>query len=335
MKWPGIMLSSLHYRDLLTLRQEVDTSKKVVSLPPHSQQAMGAAAMERVAGCHEVAQLRLPVTYHSLTVPARLLTDLSDSPLAIGLYSLVARLFLIEHTPIPLSTGDVQRYDPALSRSAIVRAFNRLVRGGWIIEETKPGCKTIYTPAWGFVSGSPRAWQIGATLLDRPRRTQVVLLNKRLLDTCIGKLVPHDTNPATIERYLTHPLLSVSDLGIYLLLDNGGQPQTTLRLQSLGLVRDNRTAPLASDGYLLALASQRALLDTAQPTELTKKGLLKLGCLPADEVKDVIVHEQPLFFVSPGMFGSMTADMDSNMTGSTSQKGSQRFVLGKSTNAAY
>src|SRR6187397_739873 len=55
-------------------------------------------------------------------VPQRLITDLHDNPLAIGVYSLIARLYLVAQTPIPLSVPDVVRYDPTLSRGAVLRA---------------------------------------------------------------------------------------------------------------------------------------------------------------------------------------------------------------------
>src|SRR5947208_3460401 len=79
----------------------------------------------------------------------RLLADLRDTPLAIGLYSLLARLYLVHQAPIPLSAADIQRYDPTLCRGAIVRALARLTQGGWLLEEARAGYKTCYTPTWG------------------------------------------------------------------------------------------------------------------------------------------------------------------------------------------
>ena len=42
-------------------------------------------------------------------LPQRLITDLQANPAAIGVYALLARLFLIYHAPIPLSAADLQR----------------------------------------------------------------------------------------------------------------------------------------------------------------------------------------------------------------------------------
>src|SRR5689334_6797671 len=84
-----------------------------------------------------------PAEYVAL--PQRLLTDLHDTPLALGLYALVGRLYLVHQAPIALSVPDVLRFDPSLSRGAVLRAFARLVRGGWLIEHAQPGHKTRYT----------------------------------------------------------------------------------------------------------------------------------------------------------------------------------------------
>src|SRR5215207_7983268 len=102
-------------------------------------------------------------------IPQRLITDLHDTPLAIGVYGLVARLYLVAQTPIPLSVPDVLRYDPTLSRGAILRALARLIAGGYLIEAAQPGLKTRYTPAWGRIGGAPLAWNMKQSCLGRPR----------------------------------------------------------------------------------------------------------------------------------------------------------------------
>ena len=40
-------------------------------------------------------------------VPRRMLSDLRDNAVAIGLYLLVARLYLVTHAPVPLGRTDV------------------------------------------------------------------------------------------------------------------------------------------------------------------------------------------------------------------------------------
>jgi len=139
-----------------------------------------------------------PATY--VLLPLRLISTLRDNPRAIGLYSLIARLYLITHVPVPLSTPDVVRYDPTLSRGAVLRAFERLVRDGWLIETRHSGRKTHYTPTWGRISTTPRPWRIDAPLLDRPRHVGALRLDRRLLDLCMGKLTPDPDRSALITR---------------------------------------------------------------------------------------------------------------------------------------
>src|SRR5690242_101273 len=92
-------------------------------------------------------------------VPRRMLSDLRDNPLAIGLYILIGRLFLITHAPIPLGRADVLAFDPSLKAGAVKRAFDRLVAGGWLVGTTMPASiKRHYTPSWGLVCGVMRPW---------------------------------------------------------------------------------------------------------------------------------------------------------------------------------
>jgi hypothetical protein len=65
-----------------------------------------------------------------LSIPRRLIIELRDNPLAIALYAFVARLSLIVQAPIPLSRGDVGKYDPSTKQGAIKRAFDRLIAAG-------------------------------------------------------------------------------------------------------------------------------------------------------------------------------------------------------------
>src|SRR6266545_2775267 len=105
---------------------------------------------------------QLPKAY--LTIPTRLLADLHDTPLAIGLYALIGRLYLVHQAPVPLSRADVLRYDPTLKAGAVKRAFDRLVAGGWLVEAIPEGRKKQrYTPTWGRVQGSPLPSVAGGT----------------------------------------------------------------------------------------------------------------------------------------------------------------------------
>src|SRR5438874_2553141 len=128
------------------------------------------------------------LTENYLPIPVKLLEHLRDTPLALGLYCLTARLFLIAQTPVPLSRTDLQSYDPTIKAGAAKRALDRLTSEGWLIET--PGHKSSYLPSWGRSrEGVDRPWQINADYLGCPRHVFTVRLDRRILDTYIGKLI--------------------------------------------------------------------------------------------------------------------------------------------------
>src|SRR5215470_5953773 len=136
-----------------------------------------------------------------LFLPHRLIADLRANPAAIGVYALIARLFLIYQEPIPLSAADLQRYDPTLSYGAARGALQRLTALRWLSDQ--PGHKNCYTPTWGASKGVARPWEINAPTLGRPAHVTTMRLDRRLLDVGLGKLVPHHIYPAqTRDRYL-------------------------------------------------------------------------------------------------------------------------------------
>lgn len=247
-------------------------------------------------------------------IPQRLITDLHDTPLAIGLYALVGRLFFVAQAPVPLSVPDVMRYDPTLSRGALIRAFHRLISAGWLIEVRQRGHKTRYTPTWGCVKDAPLIWQMAQPCLGRPRHVHRLMLDRALLDVCMGKLTPHPVLAAPITRYVTTPALALTDIGCYA-LTLAGLPRETPALSWLGLVRHAQSCPLPADPQLLALISQRPLaLDGAATSDLalTAAGTRKLGMAPAPAASEQ-GRAQPLFFVPPDMIGSMIRPMIGSM----------------------
>ena len=252
-------------------------------------------------------------------VPQRLITDVHDNPLAISLYALLGRLYFVVQEPIPLSVPDVLRYDPTLSRGAVIRALKRLVDGGWLLATTRRGHKTRYAPTWGRIKGISQPWHIGQPCMGRPRHVDRLPLDRSLLDICMGKITPHPTETAPITRYITTPALSLADIGCYA-LTLAGLPHETPALRWLGLVRDGQARPLPSDARLLAIISQRPLtLDESEElrdTELTASGTRKLGMVSMPAQNDESGRAQPLFFVPPGMIGSMIRPMIGSMIGS-------------------
>lgn len=239
------------------------------------------------------------VTQHYVFLPQRLLADLQTNPVAIGVYALIARLFLIYQEPIPLSAADLQRYDPALRYGAARGALQRLTALGWLHD--RQGHKNQYLPTWGTVKGATVVWHMGAPTLGRPAHVRTLRLDRHLLDVGLGKCVPHPTYPArTTERYLEQPIFSLRDVGAYALVQHGHVQAATYALLRYGLVRDGQPQPLPPVADLIALASQQTLAgDGAAPTE---QGRRVLGLEP--EHTPAAATSQPLFFVDQAVIPS-------------------------------
>ncbi len=230
-------------------------------------------------------------------LPQRLIADLQANPAAIGVYALIARLFLIYQEPIPLSAADLQRYDPTLSYGAARGALQRLVALRWLTDQS--GHKNCYTPTWGVIKGTASPWRMDAPTLGRPAHVVTLRLDRRLLDVGLGKLIPHPTYPAqTKDRYLEQPILSLRDVGAYAQVLNGQGMAATPALWRYGLIRDGLAQSLPAAAELIALASQRTLDgDGAAPTE---QGLRTLG-LDLSSAPPAPPPSQPLFFVDPAL----------------------------------
>jgi hypothetical protein len=207
-------------------------------------------------------------------LPRRMLSDLRDNGLAIGLYLLVARLYLVSHAPIPLSRADVLAFDPSLKTGAIKRAFDRLIAVGWLIVSSEASSpKHHYTPSWGMVGNAARPWSLQEPALGRPRHLETVRVNRDLLDVGLGRLDPHPRHTAEIARYLVAPALSLADLGSYALV-LAGLGRATPALTALGLVED---------GQIIAVPPAPALLrqlDERSGIKLSEQGRRKLEGAP-------------------------------------------------------
>src|SRR5581483_9910728 len=229
-------------------------------------------------------------------IPQRLIADLQANPAAIGVYALIARLFLIYQEPIPLSAADLQRYDPSLSYGAARGALQRLTALRWLIDQS--GHKNRYTPTWGIIKGTASPWRMDAPTLGRPAHVVTLRLDRRLLDVGLGKFIPHPTYPAqTCDRYLEQPILSLRDVGTYAQVLNGHALAATPALWRYGLIYNGLPQPLPGAAELIALASQRTLEgDGAAPTAHGHRALgLELPSTPPAPLG------QPLFFVDHGL----------------------------------
>lgn len=263
---------------------------------------------------HPAAAVSPPGTpvFVYVQIPVPCLYELYDTPLAIGLYALIARRFAITGAPVPLSASDVQRYDPTLKYGAVVRALTRLVARGWVQETTHPGMKSCYVPTWGRIKGTSRPWQMDTPRLNRPRHIHTRRLDVRLLDTYMGRLVPHATRKAVITRYLTRPLLRLRDIGTYALalVDI---PGTTAPLQHYQLLRGGQAQPLPTDATILAQASQQTLEHPDGPA-LTAAGLRKLR--GTGTTSPAPAPDAPfLFFVPRELIGDLVGSLTGTLVG--------------------
>lgn len=240
-----------------------------------------------------------PTSAHAdyyVPLPQRLLDDLRDSPLAIGAYALVARLFRATKAPVPLSPADLRTLDTSLSHGAATRALQRLVAASYLIALRRPGHKSAYIPSWGRVAGECRRWDLAAPCLGRPRHLREVRLPQRLLDTCLGRLDPHPLHAARVTRYTTAALIGLVDVGAYGLA-LAGLPAASTALAALGLLSDGSApAALPDDASILALTSQRRLWDAGSPLALSEAGWARTAFGRAAAPAQTPAG-QPLFFV--------------------------------------
>ena len=249
----------------------------------------------------------LPADEPYLLLPEPLALDLRDLPLAVGIYLLVGRTFLVHQGPIPLSATDIDAYDGSgdLLRGAILRALTRLRKGGYLLRQSEQerGLKATYLPGWGRVGGEAHPWSFEAACLDRPRSVRAVRIPRVLIDVCLGRITPHQRHAALIDRYVTRPPVSLRDLGAYG-LSWAGIPTQTPALTRLGLLSPTGPLPPPAWEQLLARISQQPLFDAdPEAPTLSLRGLQRAGfhVTPATPAPD----SPPLFFVPTDMIGDM------------------------------
>lgn len=233
-------------------------------------------------------------------VPQRLLDQLYDNPLAVALYTLIVRRWLTAPDPhgVALSEADVLRYDPALCRGAIHRAFGRLLADGWLLAPQRGrGRKIRYVPAWGRIKGQTRAWT--STSKDFGRRgVRTVRVDRALLDTYLGRLITHPKAPAQVERWLETPALSLRDVGTYVVQLRRHTPAAPA-LEEAGLTHQAEALPVP------------ALALTLVQTPLSDSGLRKLSRITLQNKvisKSTITIGGP-FFWQLGLIGQLIGQL--------------------------
>ena len=258
-----------------------------------------------------------PTTHHFVRVPTTLLpTD----PRIRGIWALVARLFILERGPVPLSAADLSAYDPSLSYGAASRLLGRLVRDGWLIPHTRRGQKTCYTPSWG----NRRPMNLTAAHHHKPRRLATIPLSAQLLDVFLGKLTPRMDAPATIARYTSLPLLTLADVGVYVQALTG-VPATTDALEQYGLIQHQQVCNFPTIPTTLARVTQQTLEQKAT-IHLTQAGAQRLG-LPRQTPPPPrpAAGPQPLFFAERDLIGGLIDHLigsreDNNIPSSPSRR---------------
>lgn len=240
--------------------------------------------MNTISPCPPLAH-RNPVSrrldYYYVPLPLPLLSALRDTPLAIGVYATIARVFRATKAPVPLSPADLRAYDPTISESRAKRALNRLTELGYLAVVPSGGRRNAYHPTWGVIKGASRFWDLASGSLGRPPHILSERLPQDLLDHYLGRLEPHALRGAHVTRYITAPLLGLADVGAYALI-SAGYKASRPALEELGLVVDGQPRQLPKLEELLALASQRRLFDAGSPIALTSAGWSRLGLAPAE-----------------------------------------------------
>lgn len=230
-------------------------------------------------------------------ISKRMLSDMRDNNVAVGVYALVGRLWRISHQPVPLSAQDIALFDPSITYGAARRALSSLTGRGWLLADATQR-KMQYTPTWGRSrrGDAPQPWDETAKGFGCPRSTVCVRLDDALLDVYIGRLEPHELHTAEVERYWSEPYIGLRDVAVYV---KGLQGTATSDppLEALGLMRNGQSVPLpARTSDVLALLSQRALWTENAPTP-SKAGLVRFG-LMRDTAPAPADTSQPLFFVA-------------------------------------
>ena len=219
-----------------------------------------------------------------MLIPDRLIETHIRDPLAVGVYVAVARLALIRKGPVPLSASELAIWmgsETEVDRVALMRRIIKLERGGWLLVSRETAYKHTLLPTWGEDrSGLSRPWDFAQAATGRPEHLRGRRVPLQLLDTTLGQLKPQlGRAPAIINRYLTHPLLDLADIGTFTIRLRTLVPPTA-RLMHLGLTTE--TLPpqrallkLAADGVLTTLIG-----DIPTRVSLTAWGYDHLGIMP-------------------------------------------------------
>jgi hypothetical protein len=251
-------------------------------------------------------------------VPDPLIITFADDPLAVGVYAAIARLVAVAKAAVPLAARDLVAWmgsDRDSDRAAVMRRIVKLEQAGWLMVDRQSQHKHHLLPTWGRNrSGWPQPWQLDAADVGRPAHLRGRRVSVGLFDTYLGRLDPRPGHRrALVSRYLTRPLLTLTDIGVYT-IGLRAEVAPTERLQKLQLQSDAGMSPPPPSEDLLARAASGALTITLDgmtvAVGLTMQGYVRLGIVPP--------ALQPSGCAAEQVFGSPSESLAGSAAGSVS-----------------
>jgi hypothetical protein len=222
-------------------------------------------------------------------VPDPLIAACAHDPLAVGVYVAIARLAMVAKGAVPLAAWDLVVWmgsERESDRAAIMRRIVKLEQEGWVIIARASAAKHRLLPTWGRDQmGQVRSWRFDDANRGRPSHLRGRRVPLALLDTYLGRLDPlPGPGRALISRYITRPLLDLTDIGVYT-IGLRAEVAPTPRLRHLGLHDDTgMRLPLDNHAVLLgAAAGTMTTLDGDRVilVQLSAQGQARLGLTPS------------------------------------------------------
>jgi hypothetical protein len=205
--------------------------------------------------------------------------------LAVGVYVAIARLSLAVKGAVSLAARDLVAWmgsNRDADRAAMMRRIVKLERDGWVIVERATATKHRLIPTWGRdQAGTVRPWRCDEAHSGRPAHVRGRRVPLALLDDYLGRLDPQPGHGrALISRYLTRPLLDLTDVGVYT-IGLRAEISPSPRLRHLGLYNQAGMLPPADNRSLLISAVTGTLTtlegDAVVAVLLSVQGRARLG----------------------------------------------------------
>jgi uncharacterized membrane protein YgcG len=213
-------------------------------------------------------------------VPDGLILAFAHDPLAVGVYAAIARLVVAAKGAVPLAARDLAAWigsERDADRVAIMRRVVKLEERGWVMATRTRAAKHWLLPTWGCdQAGAARPWQPEQAGGGRPAHVRGRRVPLDLFDGYIGRLDPRPGQcPALISRYVSRPLLDLTDVGVYV-VGLRAEVAPTTRLRHLGLHGPAGVTAPAEPQTLMRLAAAGRLTtlvgDVLTPVALSYQG---------------------------------------------------------------